>query len=74
MRICTRTGDDGTTGLPGAGRVFRDAARTVARVDLDELDAVRDAVRPFGPIDWLAAGPTAPSGRLRGAAGREPLL
>jgi cob(I)alamin adenosyltransferase len=39
MRIYTRTGDEGTTGLFGGGRVPKDDARVEAYGDVDELNA-----------------------------------
>jgi len=39
MRIYTKTGDDGTTGLLGGGRVSKHHARIAALGDLDELNA-----------------------------------
>ena len=38
-RIYTRTGDDGTTGLAGPTRLFKDAARIEAIGAVDELNA-----------------------------------
>ena len=38
-RIYTRTGDDGTTGLAGGGRLAKDAPRVASMGDLDELNA-----------------------------------
>jgi cob(I)alamin adenosyltransferase len=55
MRIYTRTGDDGTTGLLGAGRVFKDAARVEACGSVDELNAVLGRVRTLDLGGWLAA-------------------
>jgi len=40
MRIYTRTGDEGTTGLFGGGRVSKDDPRVEAYGDVDELNAV----------------------------------
>jgi cob(I)alamin adenosyltransferase len=40
MRIYTRTGDDGDTGLFGGGRVTKDDPRVEAYGDVDELNAV----------------------------------
>lgn len=39
MRIYTRTGDDGDTGLFGGGRVSKDDPRVEAYGDVDELNA-----------------------------------
>ncbi|HWZ60650.1 MAG TPA: cob(I)yrinic acid a,c-diamide adenosyltransferase [Gemmatimonadaceae bacterium] len=40
MRIYTRTGDDGDTGLFGGGRVTKDDPRVEAYGEVDELNAV----------------------------------
>ena len=40
MKIYTRTGDSGETGLFGGGRVSKDSARVCAYGDVDELNAV----------------------------------
>jgi cob(I)alamin adenosyltransferase len=55
MSIYTRTGDDGTTGLLGPGRVFKDAARVEACGSVDELNAVLGVVRTLDPDGWLVA-------------------
>ena len=55
MRIYTRTGDDGTTGLLGPGRVFKDSARVEACGSVDELNAVLGVVRTLDTDGWLAA-------------------
>ncbi len=44
MKIYTRTGDDGSTGLLGAGRVPKHALRVEAYGALDELNATLGAV------------------------------
>ncbi len=44
-RIYTRTGDDGTTGLAGGGRVSKDNARIDAIGDVDELNSLLGVVR-----------------------------
>jgi len=46
MKLYTRTGDDGTTGLFGGGRVSKDAARVEAYGSVDEVNAA---------LGWVAA-------------------
>jgi len=50
MKIYTKTGDAGTTGLFGGGRVSKDDARVDAYGDVDELNAVIGAARASGPM------------------------
>ena len=45
MKIYTRTGDDGETGLFGGGRVAKDDERVEAYGDVDELNAVLGMAR-----------------------------
>ena len=45
MRIYTRTGDQGDTGLFGGGRVSKDHPRVEAYGDIDELNAVLGLAR-----------------------------
>lgn len=45
MKIYTRTGDEGKTGLFGGGRVSKDHPRVEAYGDVDELNAVIGAAR-----------------------------
>ncbi|HEV3401390.1 MAG TPA: cob(I)yrinic acid a,c-diamide adenosyltransferase [Acidimicrobiales bacterium] len=45
MRIYTRTGDDGTTGLLFGGRVRKDSAQPAACGDVDEAQAVLGLAR-----------------------------
>jgi cob(I)alamin adenosyltransferase len=45
MRIYTRTGDQGETGLFGGGRVAKNHPRVAAYGDVDELNAVLGLVR-----------------------------
>lgn len=48
MSIATRTGDDGWTGLFGAGRVRKDHLRVDAYGDVDELNAFLGLLRAEG--------------------------
>jgi cob(I)alamin adenosyltransferase len=45
VKIYTRTGDDGTTGLLGAGRVLKSDLRVEAYGSVDELNAVLGVAR-----------------------------
>ncbi len=49
MKIYTRTGDKGTTGLFGGGRVPKSHPRVAAYGDVDELNSVLGVVRATGP-------------------------
>lgn len=49
MKIYTRTGDQGETGLFGGGRVPKDHERVAAYGDVDELNAVLGVARAAGP-------------------------
>lgn len=48
MRIYTKTGDDGTTGLLGPGRVSKDDLRVEAYGTVDELNATLGVARSQG--------------------------
>ena len=53
MKIYTKTGDKGTTGLYGGGRVSKSSPRIAAYGDVDELNATLGLVRaetPHEPI------------------------
>ena len=50
MKIYTRTGDSGKTGLWGGGRISKDAVRIHAYGTVDECNALLGVVRT-GPID-----------------------
>jgi cob(I)alamin adenosyltransferase len=56
MKIYTRTGDDGTTGLFAGGRVSKAHLRVDAYGTVDELNAVLGVVRAQRPAGdaWLA--------------------
>ena len=54
MKIYTRTGDEGTTGLFGGGRVAKDDARVAAYGDVDELNSVLGLARATAPADLFA--------------------
>lgn len=49
IRIYTRTGDAGTTGLFGGGRVSKDHPRVAAYGDIDELNAAIGLARAMAP-------------------------
>lgn len=49
MKIYTKTGDDGTTGLLGPGRLAKDHARIEAYGTVDELNAALGLARALGP-------------------------
>jgi cob(I)alamin adenosyltransferase len=58
LKIYTKTGDQGMTGLLGEGRVSKDDVRIEAYGTVDELNAVLGLVRAHGvdpAIDGLAA-------------------
>jgi cob(I)alamin adenosyltransferase len=52
MKIYTRTGDQGDTGLFGGGRVPKDHPRVVAYGDVDELNSSIGIVRATEPVDF----------------------
>jgi len=54
MKIYTRTGDDGTTGLLGAARVPKHDARVEAYGTVDELNAALGAAAALDPQRSLA--------------------
>jgi cob(I)alamin adenosyltransferase len=54
VRIYTRTGDDGSTGLLGPGRVRKSAPRVEAYGSVDELNADLGTVRAHDSAGWLA--------------------
>lgn len=52
-KIYTKTGDDGTTGLFGGGRVPKDSARIEAYGNVDELDSVLGLCAAASEYAWL---------------------
>jgi cob(I)alamin adenosyltransferase len=55
VRIYTKTGDTGETGLFGGGRVAKDHARVAAYGDVDELNSFLGLARATFPEDLFAA-------------------
>lgn len=53
MKIYTKTGDDGTTGLFGGGRVNKDDPRVEAYGTVDELNSVIGLVQSASPPEEL---------------------
>ncbi len=51
MKIYTKTGDGGETGLFGGGRVPKDHPRTAAYGDVDELNSAIGVARATAPAD-----------------------
>ena len=54
MKIYTRTGDDGSTGLLGEGRVLKCTPRVEAYGSVDELNAALGVARALDTQGWLA--------------------
>lgn len=53
MKIYTRTGDEGDTGLFGGGRVPKDHPRVAAYGDVDELNSMLGMVRATEPTGFF---------------------
>jgi cob(I)alamin adenosyltransferase len=53
MKIYTRTGDEGETGLFGGGRVPKNHPRVVAYGDVDELNSALGVVRATQPVQFF---------------------
>jgi cob(I)alamin adenosyltransferase len=51
VKIYTRTGDEGETGLFGGGRVRKDHPRTAAYGDVDELNSTIGLARAAEPVE-----------------------
>ncbi len=59
MKIYTRTGDEGETGLFGGGRTAKDDPRVAAYGDVDELNSAIGVARATAPTDLFDAELTA---------------
>ena len=55
MKIYTKTGDTGDTGLFGGGRVAKDHPRVAAYGDVDELNSCLGVVRATAPLHFFDA-------------------
>ena len=55
MRIYTKTGDTGDTGLFGGGRVAKDHVRVAAYGEVDELNSAIGVARSTAPADLFDA-------------------
>ena len=64
MKIYTRTGDDGTTGLLGPGRVQKSDPRVEAYGSVDELNAALGVARSLDAGGWLGGDLATIQGRL----------
>lgn len=64
VKIYTRTGDDGSTGILGPGRVPKSAPRVEAYGAVDELNASLGAARALDGQRWLDAELSAIQSRL----------
>ena len=53
MKIYTRTGDSGSTGLFGGGRVPKDHPRVAAYGDVDELNSCLGVARATAPVQFF---------------------
>src|SRR5688572_2188847 len=53
MKIYTKTGDEGDTGLFGGGRVPKDHPRVAAYGDVDELNSVIGVIRATEPAGFF---------------------
>jgi cob(I)alamin adenosyltransferase len=64
VKIYTRTGDDGSTGLLGKGRVLKSTPRVDAYGSVDELNAALGVARAFDAQGWLGEQLAALQARL----------
>ena len=68
LKIYTRTGDRGDTGLFGGGRVGKDHARVDAYGEVDELNAVIGFARAVAPLPHASSATTPPAATNSGAS------
>ena len=52
MKIYTKTGDGGETGLFGGGRIPKDSLRVAAYGEVDEVNAVLGLARALDPQEF----------------------
>ena len=52
MKIYTKTGDSGETGLFGGGRISKDSLRVAAYGEVDELNATIGLARAQDPVEF----------------------
>jgi len=64
VKIYTRTGDDGTTGLLGPGRVRKNDPRVEAYGSVDELNAALGVARSLDTGAWMSTELAAIQARL----------
>ena len=55
MKIYTKTGDDGETGLFGGGRISKDSVRVAAYGEVDEVNAALGLARALDPQEFADA-------------------
>jgi len=55
LKIYTKTGDDGETGLFGGGRISKDSLRVAAYGEVDEVNAALGLARALDPQEFADA-------------------
>jgi len=55
LKIYTKTGDDGETGLFGGGRISKDSVRVAAYGEVDEVNAALGLARALDPQEFADA-------------------